>query len=478
VSDRAHPGGVRGGSQGSSTVARVATIGALVAALVVVLVLLFGNGDGYRYHLHFETGGQLVDGNQVLVAGQPIGSVDDIDLTDDWQADVTITTDEPLREGTEAVIRQTSLSGVANRYVSITQGPDDAEPLPDGSALTGERTTTPVDIDQLFNALDEPTREGLQDVIQGFASIYSGAGPQANRSYKYLNPALSSAQRLLAEVTSDQEVFTDFLVDGSKVVTAIAERRDDLAGFVSNGNEALAAIAAENEAFDRTLVALPPFLRQANTTFLNLRSALDDLDPLVQASLIGTRDLAPFLADVRPVARKAVPVFRDLRLTLLREGRANDLNDILRDLPRLGRRGDSAFPATVAALEASQDFVSVARPYMPDLLAWFTKFGQVTSYYDASGHYARIQPANSNFFAYDEGADPAPNQGVLEPIPINEQFAFFQNTPGAQNTLLRCPGAVTQPNPGWPNPQDHPFLDDLGADDCDPSDVLIGTPGG
>jgi phospholipid/cholesterol/gamma-HCH transport system substrate-binding protein len=215
VSDRAARGSaIEGGSQGSSTVARVAGIGALIAAFVVVVVLLFGGDSGYRYHLLFETGGQLVSDNEVLVAGQPIGKVDDIDLTDDWQADVTISTDEPLREGSEAVIRSTSLSGVANRYVSITQGPDDAESLADGSVLTGERTTTPVDLDQLFNALDEPTREGLQNVIKGFAAIYGGAGQEANESYKYLNPGISSTQKVLAELTSDNKVFEDFLVDG------------------------------------------------------------------------------------------------------------------------------------------------------------------------------------------------------------------------------------------------------------------------
>ena len=136
----------------------MATIGALAAAFIVVIVLLFGGGNGYQYHLLFQTGGQLVNGNEVLQAGQPIGSVEDIDLTDDWQADVTIKTDEPLREGTSAVVRSTSLSGVANRYVSITQGPEDAEDLPGGSVLTGERTTTPVDLDQLFNAKDGTPR--------------------------------------------------------------------------------------------------------------------------------------------------------------------------------------------------------------------------------------------------------------------------------------------------------------------------------
>ena len=75
----------------------------------------------------------------MLVAGQPIGKVDDISLTKDAQAEVTISVDEQLHEGTTAIIRATSLSGIANRYVSITPGPDNAPELDDGATLTGER---------------------------------------------------------------------------------------------------------------------------------------------------------------------------------------------------------------------------------------------------------------------------------------------------------------------------------------------------
>jgi phospholipid/cholesterol/gamma-HCH transport system substrate-binding protein len=471
------PRAVAGNPAGSTTIGRVAAVGALGAALALVVILLFAGEGGHTYKLLFQTGGQLVPGNEVLIAGQHAGSVDEIDLTDDWQAEVTITMDEPLHEGTEAVIRSTSLSGIANRYVAITQGPDSAPLLDDGALITGERTTTPVDLDQLFDALNPQARRGLQKVVQGFATVYEGAADDANESYKYLNPGLSSTQRLLGEITRAQQVFTDFLVDGSKVVTAIAERREDLSGLVGNANAALGAIASQNEAFDRALVALPPALRQANTTFVNLRAALDDLDPLVATSKVATRDLAPFLRDLRPVANRAVPVFRSLRLVVLRKGRANDLVDMLGDLPRLRRKGSTAFPASIDALNSSQETIEFARPYMPDVLGWITKFGQITAYYDANGHYARIQAANNDIFAYDEAADPAPNTGVLDPIPPSQQFDFFENTPGALGPFLRCPGGATQQNSGWPSPEDHPFLDDgnLGPDDCDPSDVPVGT---
>jgi phospholipid/cholesterol/gamma-HCH transport system substrate-binding protein len=463
--------GQDGDAAGRIAISRVASIGALVAALVLVAWLLFRGDSDHTYRLLFASGGQLVPGNEVLIAGQPVGSVEDVRLTDDWQAEVEISTAEPLRAGTEAVIRATSLSGIANRYVSVTPGPEDAEELEDRAVLTGERTTTPVDLDQLFNTFDAQARRGLQKVTQGFATSYTGAAADANATFRYLNPALANTQRLLAELNHDSQAFSDFLVEGSKVVTAVAQRRDDLSSLVVNANSSLGAIAQEDEAFGRALVALAPTLRQANTTFVNLRSALDDLDPLVAATKPATRDLAPFLRELRPVTAKAVPVFRDLRVVLRRAGRANDLTELLADLPGLRKQGSTAFPAAIDALDASQETVRFARPYTPDLLGWISKFGQVTSFYDANGHYAKVQPANSDLFRYDEAADPAPDTGILEPIPPSQQFQDLDF-----EISTRCPGGATQPNPGWPSPQDHPFLDDGNlAGACDPGDVPPGA---
>ena len=110
----------------------MAGVGALLVGVVLVALVLFGGDDGHKYKLLFETGGQLVAGNQVLVGGQPIGTVDDITLTEDAQAEVDITVDEPLHEGTTAIVRATSLSGIANRYVSISPGPNSEPEIPDG----------------------------------------------------------------------------------------------------------------------------------------------------------------------------------------------------------------------------------------------------------------------------------------------------------------------------------------------------------
>jgi phospholipid/cholesterol/gamma-HCH transport system substrate-binding protein len=459
-----------GAERGASTPARIAAMLAVAIALVLAVVLVLGaGGGGHQYRLIFETGGQLVPGNQVLIGGRPAGSVDSIDLTEDNQAAVEITTDDPMPEGTTAAIRSTSLSGVANKYVSLAPGPGPGE-MAEGTTVTMERTTTPVDLDQLFDVFKRRERDALSQVIRGSGDIYEGRGRQANRTHKFLNPSLSSTERLFAELNTDQLALRRFMLTGSQAMGAIADRRDDLSALVENANQALGAIAEETGSLERVLDAFPDTMRQANTTFVNLRTALDDIDPLVADAKPATRELAPFLRRTRPVVRKAGPVFGDLATVLEPAG----LQRILTDLPRLNRRADSAVPRAIRALDDFEPVLSFARPYTPDLMGWLTKFGQATAYYDANGHYARAMPAGTNIFSYRE-----PPQ-TMEPIydQPDRQYEFFQTTPGALGTFLRCPGAATQRNAGWPTPTDHPFLDDgrLGADDCDPDDVPPGLP--
>ena len=445
-----------------SLVARLAAVGALLVAVAIVFVLLFGGDDGHRYRLLFETGGQIVEGNEVRIGGIPAGNVETVDLTEDNQAEVTIKTEQALHEGTSAVIRTTSLSGIANRYISVTPGPNNADELDDEEVITQADTTSPVDLDQLFDTFRPRARRALAKVIQGQAALYAGRGPEANRSYKFLNPGISSTERLFAEITRDQRVFTDFVVETGTLVNAIAARRDDLSGLVSNTNQALGAVASQNDALDRTLSALPPALRQSNTTFVNLRATLDDLDPFVAAAKPATRNLAPFLRDLRPVAERSVPVFSDLGRAVKRKGPANDLADLLRDTPKFERATRSAVGPAVDALNDSQENIDFARPYAPDLMAFITKFGQATAYYDANGHYARVTLPATGLFDYDAAT------GALHPQPASQRIDGLD----FESPLTPCPGAATQPAPDGSSP----FLDDGSlAGKCDPADTPPGS---
>ena len=453
--------------QEGSALARAIAVVALIAGVVLVVVTLFGNGDGYRYKMLFQTGGQLVPGNQVLVAGQPIGTIDSIELTDDAQAEVDVTLDRPLLEGSTARIRLTSLSGIANRYIAVQMGPDPDEELPEDATLAADATTSPVDLDQLFNTFDTRTRKALQKFIQGQATVYTGNTEEARETYKYFAPSLQAGERLLAELNYDQRALSRFLVEGGRTFGALAERRDDLSELTQNANEALGAIAAENEAFDQTLAALPPTMRQANTTFVNLRAALDDLDPLISDLGVVAPDLPGFLRDLRPVARNAVPVIRNLRLAIRRSGKTNDLTDALRDLPAAQRKATNAIPRANAAFAASQHIFEFARPYSPDLIALISKLGPGAGFYDFNGHYLRGQAAGSNLFEWDSVTED------LTPLGLSQIFDAYPAL--GTGPFVRCPGGATQANLGWPTPEDHPFLADGElTGECEPTDLPPG----
>ena len=441
-------------------------IAALALAVIALAFIFFGGSDGYRYKLLFQNAGQLVPDNQVLVGGSPVGSVDNLGLTDENLAEVEVTVDQELHEGSTAVIRATSLSGVANHYVSISPGPNSNPALDDGATLGLASTTTPVDIDQFFNTFPPPVRKGLSDFIRGNAQIYAGVGKEANEAFKYFGPALNRTDAFVSELNADQRLFERFIVNSSKLSTTIAERGDDLSSAVSNASNAFGAIAIENENLDKTLRRLPPVLRQSNTTFVNLRAALDDLQPLLETAKPATKDLAPFLAELRPVISKLTPFFRDLRLSTRKPGKANDGGELLSYLPADERLASTAFPHSEDAIEAFLPNLRFARAYTPDIFNGFGKVGLITGYYDANGHYARAALGSQNVFGYNAGS------GELDPITPSEQYAAFGSSAGPKR---RCPGGATQPAADGSSPfVDPPFAGSVSSSECNPADVPPG----
>jgi phospholipid/cholesterol/gamma-HCH transport system substrate-binding protein len=421
--------------RGGGGFARLAAIGALALVVIAILVLLLSGGSSNRYRLLFETGGQLVKGNQVLIGGAPVGSVDNVALTDNGQAQVDISVDRPLHQGSTAIVRATSLSGIANRYISIQPGPDNNPELADNAIISEVDTTSPVDLDQLFNTLRGPERQALRNVIQGSATVYAGKGPEANQTYKYLSPSLVATDRLLQELDRDEGNLTNFIVNGASVVSAVAERRADLSALTQNANTALGAIASQNRSFDQALVALPGALRQANTTFHNLRPALDDLDPLINATRTSTKNLAPFLRQLNPVLTRSVPVFRDLNRAVNLNGKSNDLADATGYLTALQKRAADAVPITVKAMQDSQPTLQFLRPYTPDLTSGISHLNQTAGYYDANGHYVRVQASGIGVFN-----PTTPLTAANSATPFAAYGAFGGPN---YNLFRRCPGAST-----------------------------------
>jgi phospholipid/cholesterol/gamma-HCH transport system substrate-binding protein len=435
-----------------------------VLVVLLVALLMFGGGSGYTVTATFENGGQLVKGNYVEVAGRPVGKVQSIELDEHAQARVKLSVGsgfDPLHEGTTAVIRAASLSGIANRYIELHPGPNSSTRIADGGRIGADKTQAPVDLDQLFNTLDAKTRKGLQDIIQGGATQYGGKSKQAAAALHYFNPALSTSARVFRELVLDRQAFQRFVQDTAKTVTAVDERRSDLAALVGNTNTTAKAIGDENIALARALGLLPGTLRRANTTFVNLRATLDDLDTLVNQSKPATKDLAKLFRQLRPLVADSRPTIRDLRLLIRRKGSNNDLIELTAKMPGLAKIAKQTFPHDIAALTKTLPVISYVRPYTPDLTGWFTKFGQGANPYDANGHYARIQPIFNQFQYNDTPAGP-----VLDALPLDKAG---NNGLTARNSQ-RCPGGATQPPPDG----SAPWRDTSGQLDCDPTNTPPG----
>ena len=457
LSEESKPAAGRG-----TTPARIAAIAALAVVVIALAVVFFTGGGGHKYTLVFQNAGQLVPDNQVLIGGSPVGTVESIGLTNDNLAAVHVEVEQELHEGTTATIRATSLSGVANHYVSISPGPNSNPPLEDGAELGLSSTTTPIDIDQLFNTFPPKVRQGLANFIKGNAEIYSGQGKKANDAYKYFGTALNRTSAFVHELNADQRLLSRFVVSSARLTTAVAGRGEQLSSAVGNATTAFSAIAGQNENFDATLRELPPVLRQSNTTFVNLRAALDDLEPLVETAKPATKELAPFLAELRPVFQKLVPFTHNLRLVVSRPGKGNDAAELLATLPKVEQLASNAFPHSEQAIEGFQPNLDFIRAYTPDLFNTIGKLGQVAGYYDGNGHYVRAVTAGQNLFRYNGASS------ELEPIKKSEQFAPFENV----HTHRRCPGGATQAAADGSSPW--VGGGSVSSSECNPADVPPG----
>jgi phospholipid/cholesterol/gamma-HCH transport system substrate-binding protein len=496
--------------RGSGAIGRIAAVVALIVAVIAVVMLLGGNGEEYEVTAEFENASQLVGGEIVVVGGVRAGSVKEIELGPNGQALVTFTVDEeyaPLKRGTTATVRSPSLSSIAARQVQLALPPDSdaGEEIASGGTLSQSETVSEVDLDEVFNTLDPETIKDFKHVIQGLEVSYDGIGKQANRGLHYLNPFLSTSRRLFSELSADEPALESLIVDTSQLSGALAARAPDISALVGNLDLMMTAIGDRKDRLARAVSLLPDFMRQANTTFVNLRAALDDVDPLVEAAKPAAVKLRPFFAELRGAAADAVPTLRDTQKIIKRKGASNDLVELTRLQRPLAQAAvgsgapdcgsdpvstselagvadddfeQGAFGESTCALSNSLPQLSALRAYSPEIAAWFDGYSH-PAYIDALGGMARIA-ATFNAFTPAVNGLPIINildlPGLLDTV-LDEAGFEAALTQGA---IARCPGANERPvNDIDASDDSVPFTDggaltDGVPPDCDPSIVAPG----
>ncbi|MFT4048730.1 MAG: MlaD family protein [Solirubrobacterales bacterium] len=449
---------------------RQIAIAAIVAAILVVVWLVM-RGGGYEVNAVFETGGQLVKGANVTVGGKAVGKVEEISLTDNNLANVKMKIDDdsltPLHRGTKATIRQFSLSGVANRFVALQPGPNNAQEIPNDGVIPTDDTESPVDLDQVLNSFTPKVTKGLQGFIKGSAAQYAddpstplNETTYGNMALRYIAPFFDAGARLAHSVAQDDETLADFLVVSDRASTTLAEQQEQIKTMFTNLTKFTTAVSSEADELDRALAILPQTLQQGTIAFRNLRptfAALEELskksDPIGEN---GGDGLAPLFRKLQPLVDNSEPTLSYLRKMIRQSGPNNDLTDIFATQPSVTNAAKTAFPNSTQAMQTGQIVLQFLRPYTPELTSWFSHFGQIAANYDANGHYVRVSTVAAPY-SYDSGS------GTLK---VNNDTALgdFPKT-GTD----RCPGSAAQPA----SDASSPFTAG-GTLDCNPS---LQTPG-
>ncbi len=379
-------------------------------------------------------------------------------------------------QGTIATVRNPSLTSVANRYVDLRLAPGNAPPIPNGGTIGTTYTNSAVDLDELFNTLNPPTRKALQNVIQGSAIAVlrvdlehrlqrlrrQGAGRLAipEPGSRLRQRAVLRAQPRHGQVhqlhhQDRQPVLDDrhAPVGSLGADPAPVERRPPRS-------------PTSTSRWARRSSACPGFMRLANTTFVNLRGALDDLTAAGRRSQSPSRPSSSSCSS--SCARSRRTPSRPSRISRRsstspgreqRPDRPDRAGRAARGRHRPARSANGktragAFPESTTALNDSTPELADFRPYAVDLTGWFEDYSH-PGIIDANGGVNRAEIVIGAYTLAPGGAGSSRCRRSSQDL-TNANNPFLQS--GALQTGIgdRCPGldgarrGLTTPRPASP----------------------------
>ena len=302
------------GRRGSASLAgSPVLIGAVTTLVTIVAVFLAYNANNglpfvptYNVKAELPNAANLVRGNDVRIGGERVGSVSNIEPRHHANgvdtAVITMKLEkrvEPLPRDSTVLVRPRSALGL--KYVEITPGRAGSG-YPAGSTIPlSQAQPRPVEIDQIFNMFNKPTRTGQQRSLQGFGDALAGRGEDLNEAILALRPLFTNLQPVAANLVAPQTQLRQFfpaLGRAASITAPVAQTQADLFSNLDTTFTALAAVAK-------------PFLQQ---TIAKGPPTLDTVTAQLPLQRPFIRNLTGFMRELRPgvaVLPRTAPVLAD-----------------------------------------------------------------------------------------------------------------------------------------------------------------------
>ncbi len=346
-------------------------------ALLLFLWITFGGPvpfkpQSYRFTANFPEAITLSKEAEVRIGGVTVGKVKELALAEDEDAtQATIEIDPefaPISSDSRAILRLKTLLG--ETYVELTTGsqvdPDQAgedaedrtaqagssdievgelsgddavEPIEEGGHLADTQVAEQVQIDEIFQALDEETRRAFQLWMRNAGIAVDGRGLDLNDAFGNFGPFTEDAADVLGTLRQQEQALREVVRNTGTVFEALTAREQQLAGAIVGSNRTFRALASRDEELAETFRILPTFERESRFTLRRLERFARNAGPLFRDLRPVARDLSPTLRDLRRLAPVARRLFRNLDplITASRTG-----------LPSLGRFLDELRPLMIA----------------------------------------------------------------------------------------------------------------------------------
>jgi phospholipid/cholesterol/gamma-HCH transport system substrate-binding protein len=196
----------------------------------------------YTVTATFEDAAGIRGGDDVTVAGLEAGSVDDIRIVDGQvEVDLKIKEDVTMPADSEAEIVIETLLG--KKSVDLVAG-ESAEKLNDGSEIPIERTTTPVDVQDLNDAsvtlMERSDAQALEQLMTEVTKVTKGKTGEL----RVVIDGLAEVTETLGDKKRELQRLIDSL---STLATTFGERDDTIVQLIDRYDVVLANLADQRE---------------------------------------------------------------------------------------------------------------------------------------------------------------------------------------------------------------------------------------